>query len=216
MSCLTGIPAVKTAMPATSALCGTLATVLILADMAVASDFPSGRWSFGETCQASIEPDAMGAGMVLTRKGIVTGVSACEFVQIWPGEEDRWAVMELCSGNDSTWTRISALERSGSGELIHTSENDGELVFTLCPGTEEDYPGTPEPAQPAQPAIPAEPETPENTESPEISESPENLEIPKNSESPENSEIKDSTAIPPAGEVDAEPAAPDTATQSAN
>ncbi|MHA1189645.1 MAG: hypothetical protein ACTSSQ_04190 [Alphaproteobacteria bacterium] len=190
-----------------------------MADMAVASDFPSGRWSFGQTCQVSIEPDAMGAGMVLTRKGIVTGMSACEFVQIWPGEEDRWAVMELCSGNDSTWTRISALERSGSGELIHTSENEGELVFTLCPGTEEDYPGTPEPAQPA---IPEDLETPENTEPPENTEipnspeAPESSETPEGPETPESSKTKDSTTIPPANQADAESAAHESATQSAN
>ena len=127
-----------------------LTVALVFALPAAAAEFPSGRWAFGDTCNAAMDAGSLGAGMVLTPQGILTGISRCEFVQIWPGEDDRWAVMELCSGNDSTWSRISALERAGHDELIHTSEIEGELVFQFCPGTETDYPAVIEVAEPPQ------------------------------------------------------------------
>ncbi len=128
-----------------------LMSTLVLTAQVNAAEFPSGRWAFGDTCGVAMDGDSLGSGMVLTPKGIVTDISNCQFVQIWPGDRDRWAVMELCSGNDSTWSRISALERTGEDELIHTSEIEGELVFRLCPGSEVDYPAGP-PPDPEPPA----------------------------------------------------------------
>jgi hypothetical protein len=107
---------------------------LVLALPAFAAEnLPEGDWATLQGCEHRDPGAGYVEGMLLSAEGVRGSESVCDFLEVWPGGESRWVVLQLCTGEGTTWTHLSALTLTQDGDLILSDEGAEDITLERCP-----------------------------------------------------------------------------------
>lgn len=105
----------------------------LCASSLAAQGLPAGDWANFDGCGHRDPASGYSEGMLLNAKGIRGAESICEFLEVWPASDRRWAVLMLCSGEGMTWTRLTALILTDDSDLILANEGEEDITLRRCP-----------------------------------------------------------------------------------